>query len=174
MDNVEIVKLMPGEWEKYKEFRLNASEEDPLAWGVTLEEESAYPDEWWREQLEKVDQKAGRWILFAKVEEQIVGMVAANQIKRLKMNHIAHIDSVSVKNEFRGRGIASQLMRALLDKLSNEPNIFVAQMGVSSAQTAAISLYKKFGFEVAGTRKKVFNNEGKFYDEVLMERMLRD
>lgn len=171
--NLEIIQRSPDQWEKYKSLRLEAVKEDPMAFGLTYEEYLEYPDSFWISQLEEAQRETKTWIYFAQVEGQLVGMLAANRVNKKRMNHLAHIHSMSVKAEFRGKGVASKLMETVLSKLEVASDLLMAQMGVASSQTEAVELYKKFGFEVVGTRKKVFRFEDKYFDEVLMEKELR-
>lgn len=170
--DLNITTLSPEDWAKYRQFRLDASKQDSNAWGLTYEEELEYTDDWWREQLEKAANKEGNWIYFAQVGDEIVGVVASNRIKKTKMNHIAHIHSVSVKKEFRGQGIASKLMQKLLESIKEDQKILIAQMGVSASQEGAVALYQKFGFKIVGRREKVFHNGEYYFDEILMEKFL--
>ncbi len=173
MDDIKIIQLAPESWEQYKNLRLEAVQEDPLAFGLTYEEYSDYPDEFWKNHLEKSVKGQDSWIFFAQVKDELIGMLAADRVNKKRMSHLSHIHSMSVKQGYRGKGVASMLMEALLNKLTQQEDLLIAQMGVASSQNAAVQLYKKFGFEIVGTRKKVFRYGNDFYDEILMEKELR-
>lgn len=172
MDKREIVKLSPDDWAKYKTLRLAALQEDPLAFGLTFEEYSSYPDDFWKDQLIKAEKEKDSWIYFAIVEGKLVGMLAADRVSKKRMDHLAHIHSMSVKKEYRGKGLATKLLRTILEKLGQQADLIMGQMGVASSQNHAVALYQKFGFKIVGTRKKVFKYQDQFYDEILMEKEL--
>lgn len=46
---MDIFKLDPKDWEKYKKIRLEALQENPEAFGSSYEKEIAFPDETWQE-----------------------------------------------------------------------------------------------------------------------------
>lgn len=169
----EVIQLSPSQWKEYKDLRLAAVKEDPLAFGLTYDEYLEYPDQYWQDQLEQAENGKNVWIYFLKIEDKLVGMLAANRINKKRMNHLVHIHSMSVQSEFRNKGFASKLLETVLNELTQKPDLLIAQMGVASSQNEAVELYKKFGFEVVGVRKKVFRFETKFFDEILMEKELK-
>jgi ribosomal protein S18 acetylase RimI-like enzyme len=172
MKNIEIISLSPDMWPEYKSFRLSAIKEEPTAWSQTYEEVNNLPDSYWKEQLEKAQENLGHWLYFAKVNNEIVGMVMAIRETREIVKHIAMLHSVSVKKNYRGKGLASELMKKILNKLKEQDGLLKIHLGVISSQTPAISLYKKFGFEIVGRRKMVFKFEDNYLDEILMDLML--
>ena len=43
---------------------------------------------------------------------------------------------------------------------------------VNAEQTVAVALYKQLGFELTGTLKKELQVDGRFYDELILEKLL--
>lgn len=77
----------------------------------------------------------------------------------------AHVTSVAVRPEFRGRGLGQLLMLALFDlALKREARWLTLEVRISN--TGARELYKKLGFREAGIRPRYYtdNNE----DAVIM------
>ena len=64
------------------------------------------------------------------------------------------ICNIAVREEFRRRGFASELLRELIRRFENK-KVFLE---VRSKNTAAISLYEKMGFCFAGKRKSFYSN----------------
>lgn len=60
-------------------------------------------------------------------------------------NHVAHITSVTVEYEWTRKGIASNLIRRCV-ALANSCGMRKLSIEVADSNTAAISLYGKFGF----------------------------
>jgi len=64
--------------------------------------------------------------------------------------YVGHITSVAVHEEFRGMGVASQLMQALHAQLRKHHKVDVVQLHVRVSNVAAIALYEKsFGYKIA-------------------------
>ena len=76
-----------------------------------------------------------------------------------------HITNIAVHPEFRNQGIGSSLMRGLIN-ISRENNISRMTLEVRKSNSAAQSLYKKFGFEIAVFRKAYYSDNGE--DAIIM------
>jgi ribosomal protein S18 acetylase RimI-like enzyme len=91
------------------------------------------------------------WLLFAKVNGQIGGMIGAFQSNN---SDRAMIVSVYVAPDYRGNGVASALMKAILNELMQRQHIRVLELTVTRGQEAAIRLYQNFGFDVIGKEEE--------------------
>ena len=71
-----------------------------------------------------------------------------------------HITNVAVDPEVRRQGVGRHLLGALLEGLAGA-GVVAATLEVRRGNTAAISLYKSFGFAVEGIRRGYYqdNNE---------------
>lgn len=69
----------------------------------------------------------------------------------------ADIVKIAVKNEFRRMGIASHIMEYMLKKAEDD-SVRHMTLEVRESNTAAIELYKKFDFKIAGIRKKYYSD----------------
>ena len=67
-----------------------------------------------------------------------------------------YISNVAVSPAFRRRGIASALIRALLDR-ARERNLSFVTLEVRESNAAAIALYEGFGFRPVGRRKNYYD-----------------
>ena len=65
------------------------------------------------------------------------------------------IDYIIVSNIYRRKGIGSKLLEYLID-YCKEKSISNITLEVNENNIAAINLYKKYGFEVAATRKNYY------------------
>ena len=84
----------------------------------------------------------------------------------LKVLDEAQITNVAVLEEFRHQKIATDMIGLLIEKATADGIIFMS-LEVRSQNTAAISLYKKFGFKNVGLRKKYYQKPDD--DAILME-----
>jgi len=64
----------------------------------------------------------------------------------------AHVTNIAVRKRYQRRGLGKRLLLALMD-LSNQLNASFMTLEVRTSNTAAQSLYKKFGFRNVGTRR---------------------
>ncbi len=69
----------------------------------------------------------------------------------------AHITLLAVSPEYRRQGIGALLLSTLLQK-AQARGLERATLEVRSSNQAAIALYQKFGFKIAGTRKKYYQD----------------
>jgi len=65
-----------------------------------------------------------------------------------------YISNVAVAPEERRQGVADALISALVDRTRNKLAFLTLEVRESNA--AAISLYKKHGFEIVGNRKNYY------------------
>ena len=68
-----------------------------------------------------------------------------------------HIITIAVKTAFRQMGIGEALLIAMVDK-SIELNADVVTLEVRVSNTTAQQLYKKYGFNTAGVRRKYYTD----------------
>lgn len=88
--------------------------------------------------------------IVAKQNNEIVGFAGIWTIV-----DVAHIANIVVKKDMRNNGIGSNLLQELV-KMSRELNMKELTLEVNEHNTAAINLYRKFGFEQVGLRKKYY------------------
>jgi ribosomal protein S18 acetylase RimI-like enzyme len=119
-----------------------------------------------------IKEKIGLWMV-AEINGEIVG--SCNLIPRgfgaaSKSCHVL-TSGIAVLKEYRGIGIGNALMDYGINwaKVNNYEKI---SLSVFSTNIPAIKLYKKFGFEVEGVKKKEFKIEGKYVDEICMGKFL--
>lgn len=70
----------------------------------------------------------------------------------------AHILNIAIHPEYRGRGLAKCLLRAVLDVMKRRM-VYEVFLEVRVSNKTAISLYKRFGFREAFIRKKYYGDE---------------
>ena len=71
----------------------------------------------------------------------------------------AHISTIASHRDWRGRGIGELLLTSMLDRAA-EIGANRMTLEVRVTNLSAQSLYRKYGFEVAGTRKKYYSDNG--------------
>lgn len=87
---------------------------------------------------------------------------------REKLRHKGFISTMYVTKQFRGYGIAKQLLEELIKKVKAIPGIEQINLIVISDNLTAKQLYEKFGFQKYGTELNSIKWEGKYWSEDLM------
>jgi len=95
--------------------------------------------------------------LVAKDNDKVLGYIGIEDIAGEK-----HIINVAVHPDFRKKGIAKKLV----EKILNDKDVFFLEVRVSNQ--IAQNLYKKYNFEVVGTRKKYYSDNNE--DAYIMKR----
>ncbi len=110
-----------------------------------------------------------------KKDEEILGLVVIKKGTH-RIKHIAYIEKLvinqSLENKsLKNKGLGTIFFQKIISSLSEE-GFTKIELGVEVDNKRAISFYKKFGFEIEGTRKNLLNREGKFIDNYFMAKML--
>jgi ribosomal protein S18 acetylase RimI-like enzyme len=106
-------------------------------------------------------------VFVAEVNASFVGMTGIFIRDRIKLKHTGNIWGVYVQPEWRGLGIADQLIRASLNWAA-EKGLRQVKLAVVTTNPAAIQLYKRCGFREYGVDPNVIQWQGIGYDEILM------
>ena len=95
-------------------------------------------------------------------EGELIGTGAVSVVDgRPRFAHRSEI-AISVRKDYWGKGIGSGIMNVLMD-FAKKSGAEVLELQVRSDNEAAISLYKKFGFEKIGTNEKFFKINDEFF-----------
>jgi ribosomal-protein-alanine N-acetyltransferase len=109
--------------------------------------------------FELTDNPASRcWV--AEVDGKIVGMI----VVWLIVDEI-HVATIATHPEFRRQGIAKNLLSHALQHLSTE-GAQSSFLEVRASNLAAQELYRKFGFEESGVRRRYYRDNDE--DAILM------
>ncbi len=161
---IEVIKLPPDRWKEFQDLRLEALQNDPLAFGTSYEEEKDLTENEWKRRIKNT--------LFALSNDKLVGMIVYIIENKIKTKHIANIYGVYVKKEFRGQGAGKKLIESALKIIQKNVNVSKIKLTANPKQVAAVKLYETFGFKLVGRLKKELKINDKFYDELIMERLL--
>lgn len=99
----------------------------------------------------------------------VLGWVAATKVSDRCAYAGVVEHSVYVHPGARGRGVASALLKALIDS-TEAAGIWTIQSGIFPENTASIALHERAGFRVIGTRERIGRHHGIWRDVVLLER----
>jgi putative acetyltransferase len=115
-------------------------------------------------------QRADLHRLVAEVAGKAVGSIALHQSVNPRMAHSAGL-GMMVHPAYWGKGIGSQLMAGVIDLADTWLNIQRLELGVNVDNPAGIRLYRKFGFEIEGTKRWHVFGDGRLADSHFMARI---
>ena len=136
-----------------------------VRWG-TLQLPYASREQWRKKMENPPEDLLG---IVAVLDESIVG-VAGIWRQRGRRRHAGGL-GMSVHDDFHGRGIGSALMAALIDAADNWLDLKRIELTVYVDNAPAIALYRKFGFEIEGTRRADTFRDGQYVDSFEMARL---
>jgi L-amino acid N-acyltransferase YncA len=159
--NYVIDQMTGKDWERVRSIYLEG-----IATGhATLETEAPSWEKWDGGHLAK-----GR--LVARSGETIAGWAALSPVSRRPVySGVAEV-SVYVGEKYRGRGVGSLLLGALVEA-SEQNGIWTLQAGIFPENTASIALHQRHGFREVGRRERIGKLNGVWRDVVLLERRSR-
>jgi putative acetyltransferase len=163
MAQVSVRHAEPGDYEA-----LHRIFSGPKAVAGTLQ--LPFPSaETWRRRLAELPE--GLYSLVACVEGEVVGSIGLETSPtRLRMRHVGSI-GMAVRDDWQGKGVGTALMEAVLDLADNWLNLERLELRVYVDNSGAVALYKKFGFEVEGTHRRLAFRNGEFVDAYSMARL---
>jgi putative acetyltransferase len=110
--------------------------------------------------------------LVAEIDGRVVGAAGLHVEPAARRSHAGGI-GMGVHDDFRGRGVGTALMEALVDLAFNWLGLCRIELTVYADNAPAVHLYQKFGFAIEGTARRFALRNGEFVDAHHMAR-LRD
>lgn len=118
------------------------------------------------EQIEKADNST----IFVAVEKDVlVGYLIVIGEKAIRKKHSAYL-VIGILEKYRGKGIGTKLFEQL-NAFADNHQIGRLELTVVTENTAAVSLYKKMGFEIEGVKRKSLLVNGHLLDEYYMSKL---
>lgn len=154
------------EAEQYWPLRLEALKNHPEAFGASFEMSVQLP---MSEVQERIHNEADDYILGAYTEEgTLAGTMGFKREHGLKLQHKGYIWGVYVSPPYRGRGLASRLLREVLERGRELEGIEQINLSVVTTNESARRLYEQYGFETYGIERNALVVQEKGYDEAHM------
>ncbi len=129
--------------------------------GVVAIERRTFPAPWWLAMFVLELSKPGGLCLAAAGADQVVGYCICS-----RFDTVWHLMDIAIDEQRRRQGVATALMRALLDRLPGPDEQVTLE--VRPSNPAAIALYEGFGFKAAGLRRRYYQDNGE--DALIMWR----
>lgn len=118
----------------------------------------------------RLTEQAGVKQLVACIDDIVVGHLSIQVTQRPRRSHVADF-GICVDARWHNRGIASALIRTMIDMCDNWLRVDRIELTVFVDNEPAVAVYKKYGFEIEGTGKKYGLRNGEYVDAYFMARV---
>jgi len=131
---------------------------EPEEFVSTVEQEAQF--------IERITGRTNSLLLLGFTRGKAVGFLAAIGGERNRLKHSALL-ALGVLREHWSQGVASKMLGQVI-AWAPGAGVKRLELTVHTSNDRAVSLYRKFGFEVEGTRRCSLLVDGAFKDEYLM------
>lgn len=145
--NITIRMCAPEEWATYRDLRLRSLADSPDAFGTTLAEARQHPDAFWADRVRGAAASGRDLLLLAIVDDVPAGLTWG--VIDPSHAEVAHVYQVWVTPDYRGDGIGRRLMEAVI-AWARDNSVSYVDLGVTLADSPAMRLYRRLGFQPAG------------------------
>ena len=153
--------LTPADAALYRAIRLEALAAHPEAFASTFAREQDKPLVWFAERLTTSD------VFGAFIDDEIVGVAGFHRQDGPQTMHKAHLWGMYVRHQAGRSGIGRRLVDTVIAHAAK--HVEKLQLSVMSRNEPALRLYKAAGFAEYGREVKALKQDGRYFDEVLME-----
>ena len=163
---MQIARLAFADAMAYKALMLHAYEHAADSFTSTPQERALHPDDWW---VHRIADPAGLSVVWGAFNEAgLVGTVSVEFSARAKTHHKALVVAMFVHENFRGQGLARQLMQAAVQHGMARQGLRVLQLEVTQGNVAAERLYQSLGFQPYGVEPMAVATAGGYRAKVHM------
>jgi ribosomal protein S18 acetylase RimI-like enzyme len=162
--NIVISRVAPAQWQVYRQVRLAALAEAPLAFGSTLDRELGLDEQVWRRRL------GSRGTFLAWAGEEPAGTATAvpdNPDDEFAVPGAWQLVGMWVDPRSRGRGVADLLVDAVADH-ARAAGATQLVLWVTEVNGRARAFYQRMGFRATGARQLVRPHEPDHWEEQLI------
>jgi GNAT superfamily N-acetyltransferase len=148
---VEVRRLRADEWRQFRDLRLEALRDAPLAFGSTYEREAAFGGDRWQQQATAAEAGIGEVAFVAVADERHVGMARGYQGFSDDANRrpVTWLIGVYVDPAWRGHGLAGRLSTEVI-AWARERGASEILLHVADWNESARRVYEALGFEPTG------------------------
>lgn len=147
----------------WRRVRLEALENDPQAFGASVEAHHKLRDDEIRARL--AADMSERFVIGAFAGGELVGTAGFVREPGLKERHKGRVWGVYLRASHRGTGVGRQMMTLVLDHAREIEGLEQINISVTATQTAAMALYRSLGFMPFGLEPRALKVSGQYIDE---------
>jgi phosphinothricin acetyltransferase len=108
-----------------------------------------------------------RYVLENKGE--VIGWCTLSSVSIRKVYHGVAEDTIYIDPDYQGKSLGKMLLQYLITE-SEKNGFWTLQAVIFSQNKSSIALHKSCGFRKIGIREKIAKRDGKWHDNVIMER----
>ena len=162
---MNIRRLSASDAVAFRALRLAALLDKPEAFVTSHVEEKDQPLQYFQQRLAA---RPGHAVFGAFDGERLVGMAGLARDTLIQLAHKGNLWGMYVAPAARGRGVARDLLQAVLSHARETPGIAKVTLSVDSANVAAIALYEALGFVVFAREADAVRLHGQSRDDLQM------
>ena len=150
MTSFRVDVLAETDWPKLRKIRLTALNADPPAFLSNHDSEAAFTERRWRQEFSR-----GEWHVMVAVgrlhRSRSVGLVGVTREPDMPSQE-CYLEYLWVARGFRRSGVASLLLRTVLDRL-RDSGVRTVWLWILTGNDPALRLYEQFGFRSTNERQ---------------------
>jgi ribosomal protein S18 acetylase RimI-like enzyme len=139
--------LAEKDWPRLRDIRLSALRDFPEGFLASHDREAAYDEEHWREEFSR-----GEWNIVLAGDLDI-GLLGVTRLPEMSSQE-CYLEYLWVAPRVRQRGVASLLLRQVLDRL-RESGVHTVWLYILDGNDRARRLYQRFGFQSTNQRQSL-------------------
>ena len=144
MTSFRVDVLAEDDWPRLRDIRLQALNTDPAAFLASRETEATFAEQRWRQEFAR-----GEWHVMGGTDQspgpQDVGLLGVTRLPATPSRE-RYLEYLWVAPGVRQRGVASNLLRTVLDQL-RDSGVRTVWLYILDGNTPAMRLYQRFGFQ---------------------------
>ncbi|NGP43795.1 GNAT family N-acetyltransferase [Bacillaceae bacterium SIJ1] len=121
-------------------------------------------------EIDAIEKSENSTIFVADHANELVGFLLAKGGSARRNKHSVYI-VVGILTHYRGKGVGTKLFKEL-EKWAKDHHIHRIELTVVTENKAGLSLYKKQGFQVEGTKRNSLFLNGEYVDEYYMSKLV--
>ena len=162
---MNIRRLSASDAPVFRALRLAALLDKPEAFVASHEEEKDQPIEYLEQRL---IHRPGHAVFGVFAGDPLVGVAGMSRETTLQLAHKCNLWGMYVAESVRGRGMARDLLGAVLTHARATRGVAKVTLSVDSANVAAIGLYESLGFVVFSRETDAVRLHGQSRDDLQM------
>lgn len=103
------------------------------------------------------------------IDKKVIGWCALSSVSTRNAYRGVAEDTIYIDPEYQGKNLGKILLQYLINE-SEKKGFWTLQASIFSQNKSSISLHKSCGFREIGFREKIAKRDGKWHDNVLLER----
>lgn len=151
--SVDVTRVRTADWRALRDTRLRALADAPDAFGTTFAEARERPDEWWVDWATRSAETSEQAMVLAWLDGGPVGIAGTFR----RDDGVWQVISMWVDPQARGRGVGRALLDAVV-AFAREHDAAEIVLGVTDGNTAARTLYERYGFAENGDSEPLRSN----------------